>query len=144
GSRLSNENEQDQKLSQNVDALMEQMRNFDDRLARLESKSSASAAPVVTPTPTKVKSTEATPSLFAQADSLFEAKDWKKAIVAYEKYRETYPKGRFWGEATYKIGVCFQELGLKPDAKTFFQLVVNREPTSTAARKAKYRLSQIK
>ena len=45
---------------------------------------------------------------------------------------------------TYKIGVCFQELGLKNEAKTFYKSVVNGFSTKFKAHKfASYRLSQI-
>ncbi len=77
------------------------------------------------------------------AEDLFKLKKWKKAIVAYQEYRTKNPKGRFWAEATYKIGVCFQELGLKLDAKSFYQEVIEVKPNSKAARNAKYRLKKL-
>jgi len=81
---------------------------------------------------------------WAEAEKRFAAKEWKKAIVAYSKYREKSPKGKNSAEATYKIGVCFSELGLKKEARTFFEQTVNDFPNSPATRKAKYRLSNLK
>ncbi len=81
---------------------------------------------------------------FETAQDQFAQKEWKKAILNYEKYREESPKGKQIAEATFKIGVCFQELGLKDEAKTFFEEVVARFPKSEDSRRAKIRLKGLK
>lgn len=81
---------------------------------------------------------------FAVAESDFEAKDWNKAILGFEKYRNSNPKGKKYAEATYKMAVCFQELGMKKEAKLFFEEVINKFPDSGDAKKAKFRLKQLK
>lgn len=81
---------------------------------------------------------------FEVAEELYEAKDWKKAILAYQKYRDENPKGKRLAESTYKIGVCFQELNMKDEAKTFYDEVVNKFPNSDQARKAKIRIKSLK
>ncbi len=81
---------------------------------------------------------------FEAAQDQFAQKEWKKAILNYEKYREESPKGKQIAEATFKIGVCFQELGLKDEAKTFFEEVVARFPKSEDSRRAKIRLKGLK
>lgn len=83
-------------------------------------------------------------SLFAQAEDLFKQSEWKKAIIQYQKYRDENPKGKSFAESTYKIGVCFQELGLKDEAKTFYEEVVSKFPNSPEAKKAKTRLKKTK
>jgi TolA-binding protein len=90
------------------------------------------------------KPKEDTVGNYGGAQQSFDRKDWKKAIVGYEKYRELNPKGRRYADATYKIGVCFQELGMKSEAKSFYQEVIAKFPKSNTAKKAKYRLSQVK
>ena len=80
---------------------------------------------------------------YAGAQKAFDLKDWKKAIVGYEKYRELNPKGRRYADATYKIGVCFQELGMKTEAKAFYEEVIAKFPKSDTANRAKYRLTQV-
>jgi len=77
-------------------------------------------------------------------DSYLDKKDWKKAILQYQNYRDKYPKGRRIAEATYKIGVGFQELGLKDDAKSFYDEVIEKYPQSVEAKKSKQRLKSIK
>jgi TolA-binding protein len=82
--------------------------------------------------------------LFSEADALLAAKEFKRAIVKYQAYRDKYPKGRQAPEATYKIGVCFAELGLKKDAKEFYKETLDSYPGTPSAKKAKYRLQQLK
>ncbi|RME15356.1 MAG: hypothetical protein D6797_06720 [Bdellovibrio sp.] len=81
---------------------------------------------------------------YTQAEEWFKKGEWKKAILSYQKYRELYPKGSKYADATYKIGVCFQELKMYEDAKVFFEEVIAKFPKSREARKAKYRLSHLK
>ncbi|MBT4761893.1 MAG: tetratricopeptide repeat protein [Bdellovibrionaceae bacterium] len=80
---------------------------------------------------------------YTSAESYFSKKDWKKAIVGYQKYRELNPKGRRYPEVTYKIGVCFQELGMADNAKIFYQEVVEKFSKSKEAKKSKYRLKKL-
>ena len=74
----------------------------------------------------------------------FNKKEWRKAILNYQKYRDTFPKGKKFPESTYKIGVCFQELGMKDEAKTFYDELVAKFPKSDEARRARIRLKKIK
>lgn len=74
----------------------------------------------------------------------FERKEWKKAILAFQDYREKNPKGKNFQEATYRIGVAFQELGMKDEAKTFYDEVVSKAAGSPEAKKAKIRLASLK
>ncbi|MEZ0390866.1 MAG: tetratricopeptide repeat protein [Pseudobdellovibrionaceae bacterium] len=82
--------------------------------------------------------------LFDIAEDLFEKKEWRKAILNYQKFRDANPKSKHFAEATYKIGVCFQELGMKDEAKTFYDEVISKNPNSADAKKAKTRLKTLK
>ena len=81
---------------------------------------------------------------FQIAEAHFKNKEWKKAILSYQKYSEEMPKGKFVSDAKYKIGVSFQELGLKDEAVAFYEEVIAQFPNSENGKKARYRLSQIK
>jgi TolA-binding protein len=74
----------------------------------------------------------------------FNKKEWKQAILSFQKYRDESPKGAHFADATYKIGVSFQELGMKEEAKTFFDEVLSKFPKSDEARRAKIRLKGLK
>lgn len=80
---------------------------------------------------------------FELGDSRFEQKAWREAIFAYEDYRKSYPKGKNFGAATYKIGVCFQELGMFDDAKPFYEEVISKFPKSKEADRARSRLKAM-
>lgn len=92
------------------------------------------------PAPSKVKEVNA----LEEANNLLEAKEFKKAIVKFQHYIDKNPKNKNVAEATYKIGLCFTELGLKKDAKEFYKDVIDNYPSTSWAKKAKYRISQIK
>ncbi|PWU15306.1 MAG: hypothetical protein C5B49_12025 [Bdellovibrio sp.] len=79
---------------------------------------------------------------FETGEDLFERKEWKKAILAYQRFRDQNPKSKKFVKATLRIGLSFQELGLHEEAKTFFEEVMNRFPQSDEAKVAKTKLAQ--
>jgi len=81
---------------------------------------------------------------FATAEELFAKKAWRDAILNYEKYRSQNPKGKFFATATYKIGVCFQELGMNEEAAAFYEEVIAKFPKSKDAKQASSRLKKLK
>ncbi len=81
---------------------------------------------------------------FESGEDYFDRKDYKSAILEYEKYRSKSSKGKNVATATYKMGLSFQELGMKDEAKTFYDEVISKYPKSEEARKAKSRLQKIK
>jgi TolA-binding protein len=81
---------------------------------------------------------------YEAAQEFFEKKNWKQAILNYQKSRDENPKGKQFADATYKIGVSFQELGMKDEAKTFYDEVIAKYPKSEEARRAKIRLKGLK
>lgn len=78
------------------------------------------------------------------ADEHFKNKDWKKAIIQYQKYRDENPKGKKVAESTYLIAYSFNELGMKEEAKTFYEEVISKFPTSLEAKKAKAKIKTLK
>lgn len=83
-------------------------------------------------------------AFYEKGEELFKEQKWKEAISAYQKYREAQPKGQYQADATYKIGVCFQELHMKDEAKTFYEEVIQKAPKSREAKKAAIRLKSLK
>lgn len=82
--------------------------------------------------------------LFELAEESFQKKDWRKAILNFQRFRDTNPKNKLFPEATYKIGVSFQELGMKDEARTFYDEVIAKYPNSSEAKKSKTRLKSLK
>ncbi|PIT99950.1 MAG: hypothetical protein COT74_07475 [Bdellovibrionales bacterium CG10_big_fil_rev_8_21_14_0_10_45_34] len=132
------ENKEVDSTAEKLDRLIEQMKLFEERLGKLESGAPASSSVQA------AAEKSSSGSLWKESESLFRGKEWKKAITSYQKFRETYPKDELWSEATYKIGVCFQELGMKVEAKAFYQEVKQKASKSRAGKKAAYRLNQMK
>jgi TolA-binding protein len=83
-------------------------------------------------------------SQFDIAEDHFEKKNWKKAALAFQKFKEIKPKDKRIPEAIFKTGVCFVELGLTDDAKPFFEEVIEKYPNSSEAKKAKAKLKTVK
>ena len=82
-------------------------------------------------------------SPLADATQHFNNKKWEDAILAYEDYRKHNPKGAEYAEATLKIGMCFQNMSLKDDAKVFYKEVVEKFPKSKEASVAKSKLKKL-
>ena len=80
----------------------------------------------------------------SDGDDLTAHKKYKEAIVAYQKYRDAYPKGSRNAETTYKIGVCFQELGMKDESKAFYDEVMTKYGKSPFAKNAAKKLKTLK
>ncbi|MES2768565.1 MAG: tetratricopeptide repeat protein [Bdellovibrionota bacterium] len=135
--------------------VIEQMKIFEQQNASMRTKieelegklanaqkaqTTAAVAAVEKSTPSKEKDKDS----YDSAEDLFSKKEWKSAILSYQAYRDANPKGKNYSDATYKIGVSFQELKMKDEAKVFFEEVLQKFPKSPAARKAKFRLGQLK
>lgn len=81
-------------------------------------------------------------NLLEVADEHFAKKEWKKAILAYQRFRDQNPKSKKFAKATLRIGSSFQELGMNDEAKTFFEEVVSKFPDSSEAKTAKAKLKK--
>lgn len=132
--------EQNQALKRQVDLLQEEMGQLQNTLAGLQQQMSESRAAA----PSSASSSSSKKSSFDAGDEYFKKEDWKRAIVAFQKFRDDSPKNSKVPEAIYRIGVSFQELGLKDEAKAFFDEAIAKYPTAEAARKSKIRLKSLR
>jgi len=80
---------------------------------------------------------------YQEAGKLFEKKKWDEAVLAYEEYRKTNPSGKNYADATYKIGVCFENMKSKDDARAFYKEVIEKFPKSKEASLAKGKLKKL-
>lgn len=135
--------EQQAEISRKLNLLQESMikmeaqmqQNVADASARKAEKGAEEA---------RAAANQAKKSIYQVAEDQFAQKEWKKAILSYEEYREKNPSGKKFADATYKIGVCFQELKMKDEARTFYEEVSAKFPNSEEARRAKLRLKSLK
>lgn len=141
-----------QTAAQNASVDPEKFRLMQDIVVKMEAKVSAMDAErqaAIAEAAAKANQAEEAAKLskfnsYQIAEANFKNKEWKKAILSYQKYSEESPKGKFVADAKYKIGVSFQELGLKDEAIAFFEEVIAQFPASETGKKARYRLSLIK
>ena len=113
--------------------------------AELNAMKAERAAMIATNSAAQAKAAvEAKRNAYEVGQDYFEQKDWKKAILNFQKYRDENPKSSKVADATYKMGVSFQELGMKDEAKTFYDEVVSKYGSSNEAKKAKTRLKSLK
>lgn len=135
---------------QKITLLQEALTQLDARVQRLEGE-----LPINKTTDKVVKSIDDSKETTTQADKkklgTFETaeqyygeKDWKKAILNYQKYTDEYPKGKHVADSKFKIGSCFQELGMKDEAMAFYEEVVANYGKTSAGKKAKTRLNELK
>lgn len=80
------------------------------------------------------KSEEAT---FLRGEAYYALKDYKKAIVDFSKFPEKFPHSSRMPQALFKIGKSFDALGMKDDAKGFYQELTEKYPKSPEAKKVK-------
>ena len=76
-------------------------------------------------------------ALFLRGESYYHLKQYKKAIVEYSKISEKYSHSPHMAETLYKIGLSFEALGMKEDAKGFYQELVEKFPKSEEAKKSR-------
>lgn len=121
------------------------LQSSDEIAARVNADKNAKK-PEPTKTDTKVAEKKSDKKLtpYEEANQLFDGKEWKKAILNYHKYTDESPKGKFVADAKYKIGVCFQELGMKEEAMAYYEEVVANYQSTDAGKKSKARLSKLK
>jgi TolA-binding protein len=136
---------EDKKLQAYEDAIRKleaQVQTLNDEVTKLKETPPPPEAEAA-PAPASSKKGKSSGPYEAGEDH-FGAKKWKEAIVSFQKYRDQNPKGKNYADATYKIGVCFQELGMKDEAKSFMEEVTAKFPNSKEAKKAAFRLKNLK
>lgn len=74
---------------------------------------------------------------YLRAESNYGLKQYKKAILDYSVIREKYTQSVYLKDSLYKIGLCFDAIGLKEDAKIFYQELAEKFPKSLEAKKTK-------
>ncbi|MEN0057876.1 MAG: tetratricopeptide repeat protein [Bdellovibrio sp.] len=140
---LRNSQQQNADLTQKVALLQEALGKMERDIQALNAEIQAVRAEKAAAVPERSNKSSKKDS-YDSGEEFFDKKDWKQAILNYQKYRDDHPKGNKFPDATYKIGVAFQELGLKDEAKTFYDEVVSKFPKSEEARRAKIRLKGLK
>jgi TolA-binding protein len=86
------------------------------------------------------KARKAEEAYFLRGESFYKLKEYNKAVVEYSKLPEKFPHSVRSPEALYKIGLSFDALDLREDAKGFYQEIIEKYPKSPEAKKAKKKI----
>jgi TolA-binding protein len=133
----------DQQIAESnkkIIALQEEVQKLINQVAFLNQELTKSASSAISSSGAEVGTKSG--GSFDLGEQNFARKDYRQAILNYEKYRESSPKGKNFAMATYKIGLSFLDLGMRDDAKTFLEEVITKFPKSPLAKQAKDRLKK--
>jgi TolA-binding protein len=136
--------DQNADLQRKFSLLQESMVKMEQQVGQLSTEVAALQAQVAAHSSAPAASPASKKTSYDIAQELFNEKEWKKAASAFDKYRQDSPKGKNFADATYKIGVCFQELGMKDEARTFYEEVISKHAGTEEARRAKVRLKGLR
>src|SRR5690606_17666573 len=75
-------------------------------------------------------------------DSWFAEKRYREAILAYQKTRASWPRSRYLPDALYKLGISFEAIGLRDEARQFLEEAA-KFSGQEAGKKARERLRQL-
>jgi len=73
----------------------------------------------------------------------YQEKDYKRAILEYDRVQKEYPNSTKVPPALYKMGICFEHLGKKTEAGAVYKDLISRFPKSEEANKAKVQLDKL-
>lgn len=77
-------------------------------------------------------------------ETYFAEEDFQQAAAAYNTVRKKYPTSKTWLPGSIlKLGMCFDRLGLKDDAKLFYQTVARKFPRHPAGQEGKRLLDKL-
>lgn len=159
--KANQENPNDQK----VQLLQESLIKMEAQLAKLETDLALAKAGATTSTayanqpaanssdakvpPVKGSSPQAggkNNATFDSAQDFFAKKDFKNAILEYQKFVDANAKSKnkLVPEAKYKIGLCFEAMGLKDEAQSFYEEVAAQHGSTEFGKKAKAKVTKTK
>lgn len=138
-----------QLLQESLIKMEAQLLKLENELAMAKANPSASAtsSPAASVANSKGTSAKASsPTAFDMAQDYFAKKDFKNAILEYQKFVDTNAKtkSKLLPEAKYKIGLSFESLGMKDEAQSFYEEVAAQHGSSEFGKKAKQKISKSK
>jgi tol-pal system protein YbgF len=81
---------------------------------------------------------------FYIGETYFAEGKYQQAAAQYNNVRKDHGKSPKLPDALYRLGMCFEKLNLKDDAKLFYDSVIKNHPKSSVARDAKARRDALK
>ncbi len=133
----------DQDNKARTEALKEELLKQGELLSQIQIEVSKIKAPNATAEGKQNIKKEPSAQLWTEAESLYGQKEWRKAILAYQKFKESYPKHKNVPTAMLRSGIGFVELGMKNEAKVFFEELISQYPNTPESKTANARLKKL-
>lgn len=137
--RLGEESQELEAYKESVSELVAEKKRLETEVLRLKDENSRANTAVRAAKRTSKEHLEV-------GNGLFDDKKWSEAAAEFQAFREkaSNKSDEDYALSTYKIGVCFQELGLTKEARTFYKSVVSKHKKTRASKFAQYRLENMK
>ena len=132
---------------QKIQLLQDALTKMQADLEKLQTEAAAkAAAPPPTAPDTTIDKKAGVRTNFDLAQDYFAKKDFKNAILEYQKFIDANAKtkSKLIPEAKYKIGLSFESLGLKDEAQSFYEELAAQNSQTEFGKKAKQKLAKIK
>lgn len=81
---------------------------------------------------------------FLIGETYFAEGNFQQAAAEYNAVRKNHPRSKWVPNSLFKLGMCFEKLNLKSDAKLFYETVVKKYKKSSVRNDAKKRLKALK
>lgn len=142
--------------AQKVQILQESVIKMEAQMAKLEAELAAAknanpSAPAPESSDAQLVASKPTGSAkprtsFDVAQDYFAKKDFKNAILEYQKFVDANgkSKSKLVPEAKYKIGLSFESMGLKDEAQSFYEEVAAQHGNTEFGKKAKQKVAKTK
>ncbi len=79
-------------------------------------------------------------ALFYRGETYFGLKQYKKAIVDFSKFPETYHSSDYLPKALLKVALSFEALGMKDDSAAFYQELFDKYPKTPEGKTARQKI----
>ena len=89
------------------------------------------------------QSAESPNALYSIAESYYTKREFREAILAFQRFIATYPRDRRVPLSYLKQGLSLINIGKKDEAKFFFQTLIDKFPKSEEAEIAREKLKEI-
>lgn len=129
------------EAADNTDAKIETVKDLKEAYAKNRFKAVAAAAPDVLKG--KLKKTDKEDVKYLHAESLFKMGQVKEAALKFNEVLDAGATGEKAAQARMRMGDCFRHLGDNNTAKIYYEELIQKNPKSAQAAKAKERLSKL-
>lgn len=124
---------QTKQIEHNKQAIKQTYSSLEKRISDLEKRRTSRS----------YQSGDSANSLYSRAESYYREKQFKEAILAYQRFIANYPRDGRVPLSYLRQGLSLISIGKKDEAKFFLQTLIDKFPKSEEAEVAREQLRQI-